>query len=53
MLSTYMQLTRGLRARLAYASFKATHNVVSVTLPELESLQLNEAAAYNHTGLAK
>lgn len=49
MLSTYMQLTRGLRARLAYASFKATHNVVSVTLPELESLQLNEAAAYNHT----
>lgn len=46
--STRMQLTRGLRARLAYASFKATHNVISVSLPELESLQLGEAAAYNH-----
>lgn len=30
------QLTRGLRARLAYASFKATNNVSNVPLPDLE-----------------
>ncbi|KIJ52394.1 hypothetical protein M422DRAFT_43271 [Sphaerobolus stellatus SS14] len=31
-----VDLTRGLRARLAYASFKATHNLSHATLPDLE-----------------
>ena len=31
------QLTRGLRARLSYATYKATHNIAHVTLGDLES----------------
>ena len=31
------QLTRGLRARLSYATYKATHNMAHVTLGDLES----------------
>lgn len=42
-----MQLTRGLRARLAYAHYKVIHNVTPVKLSELESQ--SKAAAYGHT----
>ncbi|KAI0342633.1 hypothetical protein BDW22DRAFT_1484231 [Trametopsis cervina] len=41
------QLARGLRTRLSYASFKATHNLVHNTLPDLE------AQAHNHAGSSK
>jgi hypothetical protein len=37
------QLTRGLRARLSYATYKATHNVAHLPISDLES-QINDDA---------
>lgn len=39
------QLTRGLRARLSYATFKATHNVAHLRIGDLESHVKDDALA--------
>ncbi|KAI0300781.1 hypothetical protein BC826DRAFT_966477 [Russula brevipes] len=39
------KLTRGLRARLSYATYKATHNVAHVTIGDLESQVRDDALA--------
>ncbi|KAL6301393.1 hypothetical protein BKA93DRAFT_828351 [Sparassis latifolia] len=38
------KLTRGLRTRLSYASYKATHNVAHNTLPDLEAQSQSQGA---------
>lgn len=46
-----MQLTRGLRTRLSYASFKATNNLTHNTLHDLENdVQLQSRAAASRSG---
>ncbi|KAH9953876.1 hypothetical protein BC827DRAFT_1273093 [Russula dissimulans] len=39
------KLTRGLRARLSYATYKATHNVVHLPISDLESQARDDALA--------
>lgn len=48
-------VTRALRARLSYASYKATHNVSHVPLRELEAqlVHHSQAASFNRTIAAK
>ncbi|KAF9473915.1 hypothetical protein BDN70DRAFT_908722 [Pholiota conissans] len=46
-------VTRALRARLAYASYKATHNIPHVPLPELEAQSQSQTASFNRTIAAK
>ncbi|KAF8650081.1 hypothetical protein AX16_005424 [Volvariella volvacea WC 439] len=48
-------VTRGLRARLSYASYKATHNVVHASLPDLEARTLQQAqtTSFSRTIAAK
>ncbi|EAU83097.2 hypothetical protein CC1G_11181 [Coprinopsis cinerea okayama7 len=47
-------VTRALRARLSYASYKATHNIPHVPLRDLEAQSSqNQAASFNRTIAAK
>ncbi|KAH6913341.1 hypothetical protein BKA70DRAFT_719487 [Coprinopsis sp. MPI-PUGE-AT-0042] len=47
-------VTRALRARLSYASYKATHNIPHVPLPDLEAQSNhNQAQAFSRTIAAK
>ncbi|PPQ95215.1 hypothetical protein CVT26_014906 [Gymnopilus dilepis] len=46
-------VTRALRARLAYASYKATHNIPHVPLRELEAQSQSQTASFNRTIAAK
>ncbi|KAF8150024.1 hypothetical protein B0H34DRAFT_785256 [Crassisporium funariophilum] len=48
-------VTRALRARLSYASYKATHNIPHVALRELEAQTQNQSqtASFNRTIAAK
>ncbi|KAF8170423.1 hypothetical protein BJ912DRAFT_136724 [Pholiota molesta] len=48
-------VTRALRARLAYASYKATHNIPHIPLRELEAQSQNQSqtASFNRTIAAK
>ena len=53
--SPFPQFTRALRARLSYASYKATSNIPHVPLPDLETQSQNQsqAASFNRTIAAK
>ncbi|KAJ7031303.1 hypothetical protein C8F04DRAFT_960544 [Mycena alexandri] len=46
-------VTRSLRARLSYASYKATHNVAGVPLRDLEAQTQSQALIYSRTMAAK
>ncbi|PPQ81011.1 hypothetical protein CVT25_014519 [Psilocybe cyanescens] len=46
-------VTRALRARLAYASYKATHNVPHVPIRDLEAQSQGQTASFNRTIVAK
>ncbi|PPR03901.1 hypothetical protein CVT24_008093 [Panaeolus cyanescens] len=46
-------VTRALRARLSYASYKATRNIPHVSLRELESQGQSQTASFNRTIAAK
>ncbi|KAF8972216.1 hypothetical protein BDZ97DRAFT_1752806 [Flammula alnicola] len=46
-------VTRALRARLAYASYKATHNIPHVPLRDLEAQSQSQTASFNRTIAAK
>ncbi|KAJ7227332.1 hypothetical protein GGX14DRAFT_103415 [Mycena pura] len=46
-------VTRSLRARLSYASYKATHNVANVPLRELEAQSQGQIQIYARTMAAK
>ena len=53
--SSFSQVTRALRARLSYASYKATHNIPHVVLRDLETQSQNQSqmASFNRTIAAK
>ncbi|KAJ7077150.1 hypothetical protein B0H15DRAFT_569446 [Mycena belliarum] len=46
-------VTRSLRARLSYASYKATHNLSHVPLRDLEAQSQNQAQVFSRTMAAK
>lgn len=46
-------VTRALRARLAYASYKAQHNIPHVPLRDLEAQSQSQTASFNRTIAAK
>ncbi|KAF9036218.1 hypothetical protein BJ165DRAFT_1354670 [Panaeolus papilionaceus] len=46
-------VTRALRARLSYASYKATHNIPHVPLRDLETQGQSQTASFNRTIAAK
>ncbi|KAF7336767.1 RAI1 domain-containing protein [Mycena venus] len=46
-------VTRSLRARLSYASYKATHNLAHVPLRELEAQSQSQAQIFSRTMAAK
>ncbi|KAF8910603.1 hypothetical protein CPB84DRAFT_1842591 [Gymnopilus junonius] len=46
-------VTRALRARLAYASYKATHNIPHIPLRDLEAQSQSQTASFNRTIAAK
>ncbi|KDR76134.1 hypothetical protein GALMADRAFT_462491 [Galerina marginata CBS 339.88] len=46
-------VTRALRARLSYASYKATHNIPHVPLRDLEAQSQSQTASFNRTIAAK
>lgn len=51
--SSFPQVTRALRARLAYASYKAQHNIPHVPLRDLEAQSQSQTASFNRTIAAK
>jgi len=51
--SSSPQITRRLRAQLAYASYKAAHNISHVSLRDLETRDQSQTASFNRTVVAK
>jgi len=48
-----LQITRRLRAQLAYASYKAANNIPHVSLRDLETQGQSQTASFNRTVVAK